>query len=339
LLIKPSALGDIVHALPVLSGLRRRFPGSHITWLVNKTYAPLLVGHPQLDAVLPFDRQRVLRGWWQGTHSFLRLLDELRRARFDLVVDLQGLLRSGLMTRATGARCRLGLRSAREGARWAYTRTVDDTAADLHAVDRYWLTAEALGAGDGAKQFVFPSFDVEARWARQLLHGLARPILAFNLGTRWETKRWPVEHFATLAQRAMAAFGGTILLVGGPDETTFGERLRDLVRGQVVDMIGRTTLPQLAALLRMVDAMISNDSGPLHLAAALGRPVVAPFTCTSPARTGAYGQQASCIATTVWCAASYRKTCARLECMDELTPDRLWPVLESILQTWQRQSA
>src|SRR5262245_16858641 len=123
-LIKPSALGDVVHALPVLTALRRRFPAAHLAWVVNRTYEPLLRGHPDLDETIPFERGR--RGVWSALKYNAGFLAGLRRRRFDLVVDLQGLFRSGLMTLATGAARRVGLASAREGASWFYTDRVPD---------------------------------------------------------------------------------------------------------------------------------------------------------------------------------------------------------------------
>src|SRR5262245_22105729 len=117
-LIKPSALGDIMHSLPVLSALRRRFPDAHITWIVNRLYEPLLRDHPDLDATLPFDRHLMRGGFLKGTIAFAGYLSLLREQQFDMVIDLQGLLRTGIMALATGAKRRLGLASAREGARW-----------------------------------------------------------------------------------------------------------------------------------------------------------------------------------------------------------------------------
>src|SRR5262245_16773225 len=146
-LIKPSALGDIVHSLPVLSALRRRYPEAHITWIVNRGYEPLIRNHRDLNATLAFDRGALRAGWWRSTWQFARFLRLLRRQHFDLAVDLQGLLRTGLMTGATGAARRVGLSTAREGAAWFYTdRVVVPDYHALHAVDRYWLVAQALGA-------------------------------------------------------------------------------------------------------------------------------------------------------------------------------------------------
>jgi heptosyltransferase I len=332
-LLKPSALGDIIHSLPVLTALRRRYPEAHIAWVVNRSYEPLLRGHPHLNEALPFDRRSA--GGLKGLPGLARFLAELRRRRFDLVVDLQGLFRSGLMALASGAARRVGLSTAREGAWWAYTdvvRVADFNA--VHAVDRYWLAAEALGAG-GEKEFHVPVADAARAWARQALRGCPRPWLAVGPGSRWATKRWPPEHFAALLRRAQARFGGTAVFVGSPAEAQLAEAVRAAIEGPSLDLTGRTALPQLAALLAEADAMLANDTGPLHLAAALGRPVVAPYTCTKVRLNGPYGAERGAVETAVWCGGSYVKRCRRLECMAELTPDRLWPALHEVLRTWE----
>ncbi len=341
-IIKPSALGDIIHALPVLTGLRRRFPGAHISWLVSRSYESLLAGHPDLNDTIRFSRNT--RGsWWKGINDFRRLLAELRRRRFDLVLDLQGLLRSGIMAWATRAPHRIGLRGAREGASFFYTDVIEgtDRASGGHAVDRYWRAAAALGANAADRVFRFPAFESEGAWAERALSSCPRPWLTAAVGARWTTKRWPAAHFADLLGRAQAAFGGTVLFVGGGEDMPASLEAARSLPGPVLHLIGRTTLPQLAALLARVDVMVANDTGPLHLACALGRPVVAPYTCTRADLTGPYGQRAGAVETTVWCAGSLWKTCPRMECLAELVPDRLWPVLREVLQRWQtaRRSA
>ncbi|MHB1424381.1 MAG: glycosyltransferase family 9 protein [Gemmataceae bacterium] len=333
-LIKPSALGDIIHALPILSALRRRYPRAHISWIVNQGYAPLLQGHRDLNEVLPFDRRAWHRGWGPAARSWLGFLRELRRRRFDLAIDLQGLFRTAVMMAATGAKRRVGLSTAREGAAWTYTDVV--AVADfnaLHAVDRCWRIAEALGAGDAPKEFHIPIADDARRWAEATTRGYPRPWLMLGPGARWMTKRWPPQHFAALARRAWDAFGGTVFLVGGDEETPAALAVRRRLSGPCRDLTGRTTLPRLAALLERADVMLANDTGPLHLAAALGRPVVAPYTCTRVRLNGPYPVQAGAIETNVRCRGSYIKRCSRLECMTELTPDRLWPCLAEVLRS------
>jgi lipopolysaccharide heptosyltransferase I len=337
-LIKPSALGDIVHSLPVLTALRHRFPHAHITWIVNRGYEPLLRGHRDLDETLPFDRGARHDGSGRALLSYGRFLADLRRRRFDFVIDLQGLLRSALMVAATGAARRVGLSSAREGAAWSYTDVVTVTDYDnLHAVDRYWRMAEAFGVGDLPKHFYVPVPDDVRRWADEMLRDCPRPWLGLGVGSRWPTKRWVPEHFAELARRAQGRFGGTALFLGGGDETALAGAVRARLAGPARDLTGRTTLPQLAAVLERVDVLLANDTGPLHLAAALGRPVVAPYTCTSVRQTGPYGAFGGAVETKVWCQGSRLRSCGRMECMAELTPDRLWPHLHEILQTWQRR--
>src|SRR5262249_43092289 len=132
-------------------------------------------------------------------------------------------------------------------------------------------------------------------------------------------------------------FGGTAIFVGGGDETALAEDAARRLTGPSCVLAGRTSLPQLAAVLSRADVMLANDTGPLHLAVALGRPVLAPYPCTNVARTGPYGQLERGVETRVWCQGSYLKRCDRLECMAELTPDRLWPHLSEILDAWQRQ--
>jgi heptosyltransferase I len=336
-LLKPSALGDIMHALPVLTALRRRFPAAHLAWIVNRSYEPVLRNHPDLNEIIPFDRGAMGRGWVQGAATHFHFLRQLRAGRFDLVIDLQCLFRSGLIARATGARWRVGLASAREGAARFYTHPVEDKDVFLHAVDRYWRVAEALGAGEGPKTFRL-AVDPEARaWARQLLRSAPRPWLAVGVGARWLTKRWPPAHFAALVDRAQRHTGGTALFVGSPDEAALAQEAAAALTGPVHQLAGTTTLPQLVALLSEADVMLANDTGPLHLAVALGRPVVAPYTCTLVGDTGPYGQEARAVQTEVWCRGSYHKRCPRMDCMAELTPDRLWPALHAALQLCQRQ--
>ena len=352
-LLKPSALGDIVHALPVLPALRTRFPAAHITWVVNTAYEPLLAGHPDLTDTLAFDRGAFQKGVRRAIRYSLGFAAELRRQRFDLVIDLQGLLRTGLMCLATGSPRRVGFANAREGSRHTYTHKVRVPDADrIHAVDRYWRIAEALGAGDGPKRFHVPLQAAEVEWAHAELAGLPRPWLAFAVGARWLTKRWPPAHFAELARRAQAHFGGTCVFVGTADDTALSHEVigraggrespggaapgnfRSPARQYLRDFTGRTTLPRLAALLSLADVMIANDTGPLHLAAALGRPCVAPYTCTRVALHGPYGSTAGGVETSVPCRGSYLKTCDKLICMPELTPDRLWGRLAEVLRTW-----
>jgi lipopolysaccharide heptosyltransferase I len=338
-LIKPSALGDIIHSLPVLTALRRRYPTAYIAWVVNRSYEDLLIGHPDLDATLPLDRGASKTGIWTAMRSYGRFLRQFRRQQFDLVIDLQGLFRSGWITGWSGAARRVGLSSAREGASWFYSDVIP--VADfnaIHAVDRYWLIAEAFGVRDGPKSFPLPAFEAERRWASEYLRDCPRPWLVLAVGSRWITKRWPPEHFGTLARRAQRYAGGTVIFVGGQEDMPLARATAQYLDGGSRNLTGQTSLRQLAALLSHADVMIANDTGPLHLAAALGRPVVAPYTCTKVLMNGPYGAESGAVEARIWCQGSYLTRCNRLECMAELTPDRLWPILQTVLYQWKSSS-
>ncbi|QEL13749.1 glycosyltransferase family 9 protein [Limnoglobus roseus] len=336
-IIKPSALGDIVHALPVLTALRERFPDAHITWVVNRGFEPLLVGHPHLNATLAFDRA-AFRKLGSAVRYSLGFVNRLRRERFDLVIDLQGLLRTGLMCAATGSPVKVGFANAREGAARFYTHAVEVPDADrIHAVDRYWRIAELLGCRS-AKRFIVPLRESEVDAVHRELATLPRPWLAVAAGAKWVTKRWPPAHFATLLTKAQREFGGTVLLVGAAEDNALSAEIASQLRGPVRDFTGKTSLPKLAAVFAAADVMVGNDTGPLHLAAALGRPCVAPYTCTQVKLHGPYSSANTAVETGVPCAGSYLKKCPNgMVCFADLTPEKLWPPLAEVLTTWQRR--
>jgi heptosyltransferase I len=340
-LIKPSALGDVVHSLPVLSALRKHWPAAHITWVINRAYAPLIAGHPDLDTTLTIDRGAMKRGLVSVGLAALHSARRLRHGRFDLVIDLQGLLRTGLMALATGAKRRIGFANAREGATRFYTDCVNVPDADeIHAVDRYWRVVEALGAGELPKKFLVPISNVAKSYADQMINGLSRPMVALAVGARWMTKRWPAANFAAIGRHVQSVFGGSIIFVGGSEDRGLSQATARLLSFPSVDLCGHTSLPVLAAVLEQADVVIANDTGPLHLAAALGRPVVAPYTCTLVRKHGPYGQIHHTASANISCHGSYLRTCDHMSCMPTLPPERITPLLDEILSTWQvRRSA
>jgi ADP-heptose:LPS heptosyltransferase len=330
-ILKPSALGDIAHALPVLAGLRAAHPLAQITWIVNKSFEPLLAGHPHLDATLAFDRDAFRRGPLASVKYLWRLSETLRKQRFDLVVDLQGLLRTGLMCGMSGAPRRVGFAEAREGAARFYTECVSVPDADrIHAVDRYWRIAVHLGA-TGVPQFHLPVSAAEREEVRAEFRGLPRPWVAVAVGAKWITKRWPPRFFGETLRMLQGHSGGTAIFLGTGADTADSLEAASALSGPWRDNTGKTPLPRLVAMLAECDLMLGNDTGPLHLAAALGTPCVAPYLCTSTALHGPYRQFGG-VETNVPCGGSYLKQCPRGKiCMDELTPARLWPSLTKAL--------
>ena len=328
LIIKPSSLGDVVHALPVLNLMRRRWPAAHIAWLLSPACAGIVQGLPQLDEVILFERKRFGSAWRSvGIFSdVVRFARELRQRDFDLVVDLQGLFRSGLMAWQTGASRRIGFANAREGA-WAfYTQTVEVPDEEVHAVDRYLRVAGALGCGDAPVEFTFPVCDDDREQVQALVNGVG-PYAVLMPGTNWQTKRWPAEYFEALVAPLRERFGLTSVLVGGGDAVELSGKIPS-----AFNLAGRTNLPQLVALLEGASLVIANDSGPMHIAAALGRPLVTLFGPTNPVRTGPYGRPESVVRVEIPCSPCYSRKCSHISCMR-------WLMVEDVLSSAERQIA
>jgi heptosyltransferase I len=324
LLIKPSSLGDVVHALPVLNLLRRRFAGAKITWLLSRACAGLLEGHPQLDEIMLFDRKRLGQAWrsWRALGELREFARDLRGRRFDLVVDLQGLLRSGWMAWRSGAAARAGFANAREGAWLFYNLRVPIETIEQHAVDRYLHVAEALGCG---REPVESRFHVTAedRAAVADMVERAERYAVVLPGANWSTKRWPAERFAELIALMRGRYGLKAVVAGAADAVELAPKL-----GADINLAGRTSLRQLVALLERASLVVANDSGPMHIAAALGRPLVAIFGPTNPVRTGPYGRMDCVVRANVDCAPCYSRKCSHVNCMQRLEAAEVMKTVE-----------
>lgn len=310
LIVKPSAIGDVVHTLPVLNLLRKRYPTAHIAWLVTPACEGIITGHPQLNEIILFERKK-----W--TSSF-GLMKTLRAKKFDLVLDLQGLFRSGLFAYATGAATRIGFANARELAPMFYTHTVPVPDIEVHAVERYLDLAVEAGCERGPVEYVFPTDDAD-RIAVASMIDVNRPYAVLLPGTNWATKRWPVEKFAALVEPLEKRFGLASVIAGGPDAAPLAQ-----LAPAAVSLVGKTTLRQLVALLEKASLVIANDSGPMHIAAALGRPLVTLFGPTNPVRTGPYERLDSVVRLDIVCSPCYSKKCSHQSCLQWLEVD---PVL------------
>jgi len=347
LIIKPSSMGDVVQALPVLTALKETHPRAHVSWLVATPFAGILEGHPRLDDLLLFDRKRFGRFSFSLTVAaeFVRFLQDLRRRRFTTVIDLQGLFRSGLLTLATGAPTRVGFRGARELAPLFYTAEVVPPHHVVHAVDRYLALARRIGLAPAAARDHLPIAPAARSAIRQRLAeaGLApgEPFLAVCADARWPTKRWPAERFAAVLERLRAERGARAVLLGGPDATDGARIIADRMTDPPIDLTGSTTLKELAAVLGEARVLLTNDSGPMHVAAAVGRPVVAIFGPTNPKRTGPYGPGHRVLAGRAACSPCYRRRCvydrasAAMLCLTNITPET---VFDELADAWDEAS-
>jgi lipopolysaccharide heptosyltransferase I len=320
LLIKPSSLGDIVHALPVVSAIKTQWPGAHLTWVVKRRWAEIVDRVEGVDRVWRVDETV---GSWIGQAR------ELRAERFDLAIDLQGLFRSGVLARLCGAPVRIGFANGREGSPWFYTKRVPVPTKDMHAVDRYLLVTEALGARlQGVPRFRFRILDADLEVVQNVFHreGLSvdRPWIAMNVSTRWRTKRWLPGSFAAVLDRLHEEGLGPVVVIGSTGDRADAEQLRTLAKSPFIDLTGAVPLGCLPALLSKAALMITNDSGPMHIAAAVGIPVIAIFGPTSEVRTGPYGPGHRVLTAPIPCRPCFSRVCRHdpeLECLHLITPN------------------
>ncbi len=283
LLIKPSSLGDVIHALPVAEAIRRRYPDAFLAWLVKREWSDILDGNPHLDEVLDFPFE------WTSAAA---IVSTLRALRFDWAVDLQGLFRSGVLAWLSGAQRRIGFEAAREGSTLFYTERVAVIDPRMHAVERYLMIARALDAASEKPVFWIGARPEDERWADEHVGRFAdheAPRVVLNPSARRADKRWPVERFAEVGRRLAGRFAARLVVIGGPNDVGRAERLAARLPPQAANFAGKTSLGRLAAVLRRADVVVTNDSGPMHLAAALKIPVVAVFGPTDPRKVGPYG--------------------------------------------------
>lgn len=295
LIIKPSSLGDIVLALPALAALRKSFPDAEISWLIRPEFAPLLENHPHLTEIISFDRKFLAKAWFNpcAFRALLALIRRLRRSKFDAVFDFQGLFRTACLAWLSGCKKRFGMANAREFGRIFYTHNVPQNQDCIHVVDYYLKIVKTAGASNIDVQFVFPQDVTAADSVRKLLvkHGIEPDNYAVSVpGSARKDKRWPVERFTALADRIWSQFGLSIVAAGNSSEADLANRLKGLANVPVVNLAGQTSLKELVALLKAAKLVVTNDTGPGHIAAALGVPLVMIFGPTNPARVCPYGR-------------------------------------------------
>lgn len=293
LLIRPSALGDVCRTAPCLVSLRRAFPDAEIDWLVNDAFAPAVAHHPALTRAVPFDRRAFGDGLKKLDLGPARgLLARLREPGYDLVVDLQGLARSGLFSWATRAPRRVGFANAREFGWLAYTERhrVD---AGMHTVDRMLRLLEMAGVQPVLDMRLYTSAEDRGAVAEAGLAGRRYAVVAPT--SRWPGKRWPAERFAALIPRMLEAGLEAVVVVGSGSERGQCGPLVELAArepGRVIDRIGGTTVGGLMGLIQGSALTVANDSAALHIAVGFDRPIVALFGPTRVELVGPFRREA-----------------------------------------------
>ena len=343
LILKPSSLGDVIQALPVLRLLKLYFSDAEIFWWIDSSLAPLVESDPDLTGIVRFERKR----WGKLRHwpEMLRSIRWLRAQNFDLVIDLQCLARSGAFAWLANGKSLVGLDEIREGARGFYDLAMPRSSFHTHAVDWYLAVLPPLGVPVHKKFQWLPerpeiSAEVKRKWpeANSKLKTQNSKLILLQPGARWKNKRWPAKHFGELVHSLALAFPeARFAILGGKDDRSLGEFILQSAPGRCLNLAGETSLPEMVEWVRRCDLMITNDTGPMHVAAALGKPLVALFGPTAPHRTGPYGQLGNVLRLDLPCSPCLSSRCTfekTDECLQALPPAQVFDRVQKLL--WPR---
>lgn len=334
LVVLHGAIGDVTRALPLLCRLRRGLPpASEIFWAVEPAAEPLLRHHPALAGVEVFARAR-------GARAFPGFLARVRRLGVDCTLDLQRHLKSGVVALASGARRRVGFdrSGSREGNFLFQTERLAAMPRFSSKLGQFLAFADHLGVAPAPVEFGLRLLPAEERRVETLLAAVPRPFAALPVGSTSESRLWFPEQTARvvagLAERGLAA-----VLLGAPGEEPLAAAVAAAVPGGVHDLCGRTGLRELAGVLARAAVAVAPDSGPMHIAAAMGTPVVSLWGATSAARSAPWGSEELVLEGSAPCMPCYRRTCPiGRECMRHITPDGVLQRVDAALalSPWRR---
>ncbi len=329
LIVKLSAIGDVVHSLPVLSALRRMYPDAEIDWIVEEAASGLVLGHPDLNRVYVSRRKswlkRLKRGQARPLHEWMALIHEVRSKPYDLVIDLQNLAKSSFWVALARGERKLGFWGTAEYAYVPLTEKVGPEDFRLHAVDRYLTFIQYLGGDPSRAEFSLPITQAHLRRAEALLESSVRkkgrPWVAVHSVALWDTKMWRQDRFREVARRLQSELDLNVVFTGGAADRSYVEEIVAGLNPRPLNACGETGLLELAALFKLCAVAITTDTGPMHMAAAVGTPVVALFGPTDPFRTGPYGPNHRVIRSGAVCGPCLKKSCSTTICMRDITSE------------------
>jgi len=344
LIVKTSAIGDVIHTLPALAWLGRHFPAARIDWLVEEAAADVIRDHPALDRVLVSKRKRWLADLQgparrQAFTEIVSFIKNLRSRQYDLLIDFQGLLKSSIWVLLARARRQVGFGRGMEHSEMSYlflNERLPAVSMDLHAVDRERKLLTAIGIPCDQVGFDLPITDRHRQAVDILLqeHGIRRDerLVAINPMTTWPTKHWQSDKFARLADRLLHN-GVRVVFTGGPNDRPAVRQICAMMRHKAVNLAGSTTLLELAALYDRAAMLITTDTGPMHVGAAVGTRLIALFGPTAPWRTGPYGEGHTVIRHALSCSPCLKKQCPHKTdaCMAAISVDQVMDAAVAIL--------
>jgi len=328
LLIRLSSIGDVLHCTPVARTLREQFPKAKISWLVGETSQDILHGNPYLDEIIVWQREKWEREVRKGSllkgYQNFRLLEKiLREGEFDVAIDMHGLLLTGLIAWRSGAQMRIGFAKAKEGSPLFYTHRVQSNS-PLPIVEHYLQLLQPLGVVKLLTETTMPIYQEHQDFAEQILdaHHIKKDdtIIALNPSTSWVTKCWPADYFVQLTDLLMKRLNVKVIILGAPSDMPLVDKITNNSSEKVINLAGKTNLKELAAVIQKTNLFIGGDTGPLHIAAAVGTPTISLFGPTNPRIYAPAGVDHVAIASKVSCRYCHSRRCKELICMEEIDP-------------------
>lgn len=327
LIVKLSSIGDVVHTLPALESLHRGFRKAKIDWLVEEAASSVLRGHPLINELVV-----VKRGWGKNLRENLKAAKALKARQYDLVLDFQGLLKSGIWVLLSRGKRRVGFSNARELSHLVYNEKLPAYDVEQHAVDRYLTLAEKAGGQKGDVVFRLGAGKAAESIKKKLkAKGVAGPFFVMVTRGRWATKLWRDDRFVGLAKKLIEEKKLQAVLAGSPSDKEELDRMAASIGKGSVNMAGDTDLKELFALFSLAAFAVTVDSGPMHIAAASGARTVALFGPTAPWRTGPYGKGHVIVRKGLPCSPCFKRVCASPKCMQEITVEEVLDGIEKIL--------
>lgn len=331
LIVKLSAIGDVIHALPTAYALKETFPGVKITWVVEPPAYDLLMNNPCIDEVIVFEKKK-----FKTFVGFLKhigpLKAKLQKQKYDAVLDLQGLFKSAALAWLSRSDVKLGCANMREGSN-KVSRSVVGPHANGHIVERYLDVVRELGCS--VKEVVFPLgiTDEDASMAKRLMKqagaDIENPYIVLAVGANWPNKRWPVKYYAEIVDWIYSRNGIPVLIGAGGEDERLAAEISVLAQIPPVTLVGRTRLKQLAYVIKNSKAVIGGDTGTVHLAAALEIPTVMLLGPTDINRNGPYKQCANAIEVSYDCKHCWKRVCRfQRDCLSNIKIEQVTRKLE-----------
>ena len=335
LIVKLSAIGDVIHTFPVLNAVRKQYPDAHITWLVEEAAYGVIKGHKALDRIIVSKRKTWLKGLAgrscvKNLREVCSFVKQLRDTNYDIILDFQALLKSGVLIGLAKGKRKIGFDKGMEHQEHSYiflNERIPAVDMKIHALTRGMMLLEAIGISSDEVEYNLYISDQDRKKTDDLLQQHEKKeyklLAAINPVAKWETKLWDNAKFAKLADSLINQYNAKVFFTGSAEDRELILDIISRMKRKAYNLAGMTSLKTLAAVYKKTDFVISTDTGPMHLAAAVGTPVIALFGPTAPWRTGPFGADHQIIRADLECSPCFKRQCKTIDCMKQISVEQV----------------